>query len=307
MYLLTSRTTTHPRNEERVWKQNGRPHKQTMALYDNLFVFYDVETTSNEPLHDDVISLGAIVTRFDEQTRTFQRCGCSFHELCHTARPIQPGAEAVHHLGATDLCGKPRFNVVLESFRVFLTSFMATNSRTIFVAHNGRRFDDVVMFCTAFRNNIRYDDFLCAVQCVGFLDTLELLRTLFHGQPATLLPRHPSTHKISFALGCCHVAFTGNTITNAHDALADCEALCDVMNATSVCVQLTTVALFAAVVTVEKATKAIKRVAGSMFDTRCIKSITTTPTVLSEVVCLGCLQYVAHLPHLTCLMNTFTT
>jgi DNA polymerase III epsilon subunit-like protein len=232
-------------------------------MFDNVFVIYDVESTSNRPTEDDIISLGAVLARYGSDGR-FQFVD-SFHSLCSTNKEIAPQAQSVHHISKSMIEGKPKFDRLMAMFKKFLQKHLTEASRTVFVAHNGSKFDDVILFCNCVRNDIVFDDFLREVKCHGFVDTLKMLRAMFKGAPAKLLPRQPDTDRVSFALGCCHASFTGENIQNAHDALADSRALLNVMNAPSVCARMNTVSLFSHVVQVQKAVGTIKQAAGVAF------------------------------------------
>jgi DNA polymerase III epsilon subunit-like protein len=234
------------------------------AIFDNYFIFWDVESTSKEPTQDDIISMGGVMSKYNN-TR-FTKIS-EFHTYVNTPKSIDPEAEAIHHISRKDIAQAPTFaEAVLLFENWILSAKQQPSDRIIFLAHNGRKFDDVILFCNFVQNRLNFDDFLNRINCYGFVDTLKMLRVLFKNKPLCDLPKNSSTSRVSFALGNCYSSFckTG-VLTNAHDALVDSQALFDVFNSVNVCSLFDTLSLFQHVIIKEKSMKWIKQTAGIAF------------------------------------------
>jgi hypothetical protein len=161
--------------------------------------------------------------------------------------------------------GKPRFPEVMEFFRIFLTQHRKDNrTRIIFIAHNGSKFDDIILYCNFVQHNLNFDLFLSDVGCYGFLDTLKFLRALFKNCQYKEKPKDASTGRESFALGHCFASFCSNgaALSGAHDALVDAKALFDIFNAECVASKVSTTVMFSHIVPKIKGVKWIKQTAG---------------------------------------------
>jgi len=232
----------------------------------NRFFIWDTETTSNKPTEDDIISIGGVLCNYDLITKEFTKID-EFHTYVHTNKKIDTVAQSIHHISKSDLYGQPEFPDAVALLQGFLTQYQPEkNARLILVAHNGAKFDDIILYCNFVQHRLNFDQFLKDIKCHGFLDSLKYFRLLFKGCSYKELPKDPKTGRVSFALGHCYTSFCGGTILeNAHDALVDSQALFEVCNAETLKTKICSRTLFKAVVSKKKATSWVKQTAGVSF------------------------------------------
>jgi DNA polymerase III epsilon subunit-like protein len=175
-----------------------------MALI-NRVAIWDVESTSNDPSSDHIISIGAVICDLDPKQGRLKKRD-EFHTYVHTNKAIT--AEHVHHINKGMLQGQPDFPTAVALLTQFFRSHLPEpQARLIFVAHYGSKFDDVILYCNFIHHRLDYDQFLRDIRCYGFLDSLKFLRALFKGCPSTEGPKDPKTSRQSFALGDCFSSF----------------------------------------------------------------------------------------------------
>lgn len=294
----------------------------------NLYLFYDTETTGNVVTQDDVISLGAVLCTYKD--KVFHKLE-EFHSYVLTDKKIHPAAQAVHHISSNMLQGAPRFPAVVSMFEEFIvrhhhvpSSGVRVNEvnpvRVTFIAHNGAKFDNVILYCNFVQHNLNFDMFLKRVKCHGFMDTIVCLKSIFKTCSAEEKPKDPTTGRESYALGNCFSSFCGGMkIEGAHDALVDSRALVDVFNSKCVSTKLNLNIVYTHVVPKDKSLTAIKRSAGVMFQTKEDNAkhfpsiVGTRPTELTNVpifrdvdaskplrLCLNCIHFVQADTHTVC-------
>lgn len=237
------------------------------TTFTNHFLFYDTETTGNKPVEDDIISFGCVLCTYNG--RTFDKLD-EFHSYIDTDRKIDPAAHFVHHISKQMISGQPRFPEVMKTLRVLLMQHQTDpNTRVIFMAHNGSKFDDVIMYCNFVQHNLNFDLFLRDVRCYGFLDTLKCLKTVFKDCHYKDKPKDAETGRESFALGNCFTTFCGgHALEGAHDALVDAQALFGIFNSSCVHPKVKLDRLFKNTVPKLKAVKMVKQTAGMVFQTK---------------------------------------
>ena len=238
-------------------------------LFVNQFFFYDTESTGNKPTEDDIISVGGVLATYHSPTKRFEKLD-EFHSYVDTDRKIDPLALAVHHISKSMLRGQPRFSEVVRQLRLFLLQHQTQpHTRVIFIAHNGSKFDDIILYCNFVQHNLNFDVFLHDVHCYGFLDTLKYLKVMFKDCAYKDRPQDAKTGRESFALGHCFTSFCGGTgLEGAHDALVDARALFDIFNSACVQPKINLPGLFRNVVPKLKGLKWVKQTAGVSFQTR---------------------------------------
>lgn len=201
-----------------------------MEAYQDGFLIWDVETTGNNPVEDDIISIGGVMTCFEHKKGL--TCLGDFSTYVHTTRRIDPEAEAVHHISQEMIQDAPVFREAIQTFHNWIRSFKM--DRIVFIGHNASKFDDLILHCNMVNHQMQLQDFCSAIRVNGFMDTLKMLKALAKKALATKkwtymdLPKIVDTGKVSYALGHCHLCFTGQVIESAHDALADSRALFNV-------------------------------------------------------------------------------
>lgn len=286
-------------------------------LFSTDIFIWDTETTGNKPLEDDIISLGGVLVTFDPHTKMCIS-KADFHTYIDTYRQIDTVAQEIHHISKSDLSNQPRFPEALQILETFLCSHHTPNSRIVFMAHNGSKFDNIILYTNCVAHRINFDDFLSRVRCHGFVDSLCLLKALFknsqHEEPCD------RTKRVSYALGACYTSFcNGKTLEGAHDALTDSRGLLEIMNSSCVSSKMSLTHLFKYVIPREKAVKQIKQSAGMTFQNRedhtrqiqvedeekkhpALEPIydTTEVTDACALLCLNCMKYVTKNKHIKC-------
>ena len=196
----------------------------TSALFQQtLLLFWDVESTSDDPNKDHIISLGGVLATFN--TGIISKVS-EFHSYVSTSLRIDPVAQAVHNISSEMLSSAPSFADMIVQFEAWLKPFVqASKARVVFLAHNGRKFDDVMLYCNFLQSRLDYGAFLDRICCWGFADTLKILKTLFAGKT----PRNRFTLDICYSYFCKR-----QQLVNAHDALVDSNALFDIFSTQTV-------------------------------------------------------------------------
>jgi DNA polymerase III epsilon subunit-like protein len=196
------------------------------------FIFWDVESTSRSPINDDIISIGAVLSKYCDQSNTFIKLD-EYHSFIFTYKFIEKGAQDVHHIAQEDLKDAPTLNQALLDFSKWVSDFTTKtpDGNLYMVAHNGSRFDDIMLFSNCTHNNICFDTFLSSINCKGFLDSLSLFYSIFKQRNDCEKPFDEKAKRVTFILGECYKFYCGgDVLENAHDALADSQALFDVFN-----------------------------------------------------------------------------
>jgi DNA polymerase III epsilon subunit-like protein len=225
-------------------------------------MFWDVESTSKVPTEDHIISIGAVLATYSRAS--FHRVS-SFHTYIRTKRAIDPAAFAVHGISADMLHGAPALATGIHRLTEWVQETVGSG-RVVLMAHNGRGFDDVILFCNLYRGGLCFDTFLADINCYGFLDTLPLLRGVLRKCAVYPAPCNPATKRVSFALGHCYTSYCGGTLLEgAHDALVDSTALVDIFCSPAVSSRINMSVLFRATEVREKAVARIRQSAGMAF------------------------------------------
>lgn len=240
-------------------------------LFTFYILFYDVESTGKVPTEDDIISFGAVLTVFQECVG-FRKLD-EFHEFVHTKRPIDPDAQTVHHISEKMIENAVDFPGMIVIFKAWLGKYLLKPSdRLILMAHNGSKFDDVMLCCNFIAHQMCFEEFLTSIHCSGFIDSLKMIKKLFQtcltNRTLNLeqVPKVQDTGRISYALGTCHECFCGEPIGEfAHNALVDSVALYKIFTSEKsrqLLCQFRLSKLFEFIVPCEKSVEALKRTAG---------------------------------------------
>jgi DNA polymerase III epsilon subunit-like protein len=238
-----------------------------MSVFVTRYFFWDTETTGNSTSTDDIISIGGVLCEY--KNGKFHKIE-EFNSFVSTNKKIDPVAQSIHHISKSDLMNQPEFPDVMRMLRTFLQQYQPeSNSRLILVAHNGSRFDDIILYCNFIQHRMDFDQFMKDIKCYGFIDTLKYLKVLFKGCQYKDSPKDSTTGRSSFALGHCYTSFCGATeLSGAHDALVDSRAMFDVMNSVAVCQRVNLQNLFKNTVHKKKALNWIKQTAGIAFQNK---------------------------------------
>lgn len=273
-------------------------------MYKHRHVFFDCEATSNKPLEAYVISLGSQVTEYDG--KMFQPIdNHGFHSFVKTDKHSDDAAQAVHNISRDKLERAPRFPEVVEQWKAYLRPYMADNVRFVLTGHNCMGFDIPALFCNFVRNRLDFEQFLRDIRCVGFVDTLPMLRKLFSTQPKEARPHDPETKKEQYTLTSCYITLCNARDTEgAHDALFDSKMLVSVCNSPSVCKILNSVKLFSFLLKRDVGMKKVKTSAGAVFSAtqRVAQSKPAAPVETSDQpvwdaerrFCLNCVSFTEH-------------
>jgi DNA polymerase III epsilon subunit-like protein len=236
-----------------------------MIVFRNLFLIYDVESTSNKPTEDDIISLGAILCEY--KNKKFESL-FEYHSYVSTHKRIDPQAQAVHHISQEDIKDAPSLQNMIQDLTNRMKPFISDpKDRVILVAHNGRKFDDLILYCNFISKRIDFEEFLSNIRYYGSLDSLVLLKSIFkHEKDFNKLPKDCKTNRISFALGNCYESFCGGkSLEGAHDALIDSKALLSVLNSECITARININLILDHIEKKEKTLSLIKKSAGLAF------------------------------------------
>ncbi len=192
------------------------------------WVFWDTETNGLDTRSNVIISLGAVATiyqpstKISEMGKLTQKVVDEFHEFIHTDLDIQN--QHIHHISNATLLenNAQPFANVLERFQTWLQSL---KKPVILVSHNGRAFDEKILYCNMTNHDppIPFVDFFKKAKVFGFLDSL----VLFRNKQKTVknLVCHPETKVPSLTLNIIHLSWCGYIMPDHHNALADAQAL----------------------------------------------------------------------------------
>lgn len=159
-------------------------------------IVFDTETTGLDPAEGHrIIQIGAV--ELEDTLPT----GRSYMTLIDPGRTITPDASKIHGLTDADVAGQPTFDRIVEDFLAFVGD-------APLVAHNAT-FD--MKFLNAELAKIGRQ----ALPATRFVDTLEIARRRFPGQPASLD-------------ALCRRLGVDNSMREQHDALLDCQILAEI-------------------------------------------------------------------------------
>lgn len=197
-----------------------------MLRQHHLCMFYDFEATSKNPTEDHIISIGAVICEIDNGFQNPQE----FHTFVFTKRPIDPVAEAVHGIHASDLIGAPPFPEAVNLWKSWILKNLALypGAQLVIGGHNSNKFDGEILFCNFRVHRLDYDLFISEINVKFTFDTLDILRKIFKPRKAAEGPQNQDTAKPSFKLGDCYHTFCGHPLDGAHNALADARALYEI-------------------------------------------------------------------------------
>jgi DNA polymerase III epsilon subunit family exonuclease len=118
------------------------------------YILFDLETTGQNAENCGIVEIAAIKVRDGEIAERFSR-------IVNPGIPIEPGAQAVHHISDSDVAGEPGIHEIWPQFLAFIENDML-------IAHNGYSFDFKIIdrICRALEltrlTNIRYDSLILA-------------------------------------------------------------------------------------------------------------------------------------------------
>ena len=221
------------------------------SITNTLYVFWDCESTSNDPKSDDIIAIAMILAIFDAQDKIFVE-KASFKSYVYTTRRVHPGAYKVHGISNNTIQGAPTFERLIPMIQNWIRTHTIPTNKIVFVAHNGSRFDDIMLMYNLHKHGFGVMESMRSWKCLGFIDSLVMIKgicKIYSG----LTPRDPSTLRKSFTLGNCYYKYCDKrSIVNAHDAMVDSKAMLDIFNSKSVSKYLTSRLLFKYMVPLSK-------------------------------------------------------
>ena len=264
-----------------------------MSAFVTRYFVYDTETTSNDVTKDDIISLGGVLCTYDPCDRK-TKCGVfskidEFHSYVSTKKTINAQAQAVHHITEDKLYNQPTFPEVIETLKIFLQQYQPErNARLIIVAHNGSKFDNIIMYANFVQHRMDFEGFLKSCKVYGFIDSLKYFKVLLKGCQYSEQPIDSNTGRVSLALGHCYKSFCKAELEGAHNALMDSRGLYDILNSDCISRKINLNNLFKNTVSREKELKWIKSTVGVAFaakeeQTRKEQLGTSTDVVKSEL------------------------
>lgn len=202
--------------------------------FDTIFILYDLESTSNDPFRDHIISIACSPYVYNGKTFSLlvrKEIEQHFHSKVKTERKIDLNAFDVHGLSRTDILNSPSFLCMLDKMKHWIKSLLhGTLEYTIFIAHNGSKFDDIMLISNMINNGVDAFNYLSReLRCKGFIDSIVLVKDMVKKKKIKQ-PTNRFTGYKSFRLGDCYYTATGKYIVNAHDALVDTKALGSILS-----------------------------------------------------------------------------
>jgi len=244
-----------------------------MSAFVTRYFVYDTETTSKEVTKDDIISLGGVLCTYDPygvndgkmKHGVFTKID-EFHSYVSTKKKIDPQAQAIHHITEDKLYNQPTFPEVIETLKIFLQQYQPErNARLVIVAHNGSKFDNIIMYANFVQHRMDFEEFLKNCKVYGFIDSLKYFRALLKGCQYAEQPKDANTGRVSLALGDCYKSFCKADLEGAHNALMDSRGLFDILNSDCIAQKINLNNLFKNTKSKEKEVKWIKSTVGVAF------------------------------------------
>ena len=209
------------------------PERMT-ATREMYYCIYDTEATDKDPASSDIIAFACILCRITAEGEWVE-IG-RFNSLVYTTKRISPGAsENAHGIYQKDLEGEDPLPKVMDRLVDWFERMTPPDARITFMGHNIKGYDNIIMFTNFVQRGMDLDEFFRKIRCVGFEDTLQIIRIAYKDVPKKFRPKKLDkkgkvTDTASFALGGCFKFFTGKDPVGAHDALEDCLFLFHIFN-----------------------------------------------------------------------------
>lgn len=191
---------------------------------------YDLETTGFSKQKDRIVQIAVCIVSMPGYTR--QDCENPPPNMCWQslvnpgARRMHPEAAKITRISDSSLSNAASFPVVWNRFLTWLSKVSSYRERALgltLIGHNSDSFDNKFL-CAEFERHaavIGSDPFLCPCEGVLVGDTLATLKQHYKGQT-------PPMGKLK--LGEVYRYWTGRELVGAHDALADCTAVAELMS-----------------------------------------------------------------------------
>lgn len=211
---------------------------------------------------DHIISIAIVLTEYNEKERRFEPID-EFHSLVFTHKQIDPEAAALTGITQSSIQGQPMLDDVLKSITLWLNVHLKQGDNVVLVGHNIKSFDNIMLYTNCVRNKVDFDEFFKSIYCIGFIDTLSVVRDIYKVHSHLAPPK--VNNRVTFALGNLYMHFTGKSLVGAHDALIDCQATIAFMNAEDISSNLNHKILYSYFVSLEKSLKNIRASAGVRF------------------------------------------
>lgn len=171
----------------------------------HVFVFFDLETGGLGKTKD--IRICQIAAQaVDEHLRVLGE----WNSFCNPLQTISPSAIKVHGFDNDFVQGYTDWGTVGVAFNAFLERMRHRNPKVplTLCAHNGNRFDVRILIFHHNRHGIDFPN------NVLYCDTIPVFKTIFPGLA-------------SYSLGSVYANAFGTEVPNAHDAVADVQAMVD--------------------------------------------------------------------------------
>ena len=163
----------------------------------------DIETTGikQEDGHR-IIEIALSFWDYDEVLRTQRKIGKTYLQRINPMRPIDPGAEAVHHISLAMLRGAPKWEDVAPTVSNLLSK------AKLFVAHNAE-----------------FDAPFIALELIRVgqpMPTFDVFCTMQSGRKATPMGKVPNLGELAYACGFNYDPDAAHSAKYDTDLLADC-------------------------------------------------------------------------------------
>lgn len=180
-----------------------------------LRLYLDFEATGLDPKNADIIQIGAVAKRQNEEKIA------DFESLVKTKQLINSKVFEITKINNKLLENAPLFQTAIDKFQTWLDNIRSNEENVIIIAYNALKYDIPLLCHNLVRNNVDLISFFKRCRIISFLDPLIWAR--FNLDTCNLIRNKRG--KCSYKLGDIYKSFFGVNFANAHNAMADCIAL----------------------------------------------------------------------------------
>jgi DNA polymerase III epsilon subunit-like protein len=190
----------------------------------------DIESTGLSIYRDEMTQIAVALERFNPDTgdRTRKR-EHFFKSFVKATCKFDPEAVKITGISADTVKNAPPFMRVMDSLARHLDAVIPDGDIRVLVTHNGNCFDIpflVSQMCRVTKSADKVNEYFRALRITYLVDTLPMSRGVVD---PICLPRNARGTAPSHKLGDVHEGVVGHRFDNAHDALADCVAVLDIL------------------------------------------------------------------------------
>lgn len=186
-----------------------------------VLVYFDLEATDKTPFSCRIVQVGAVMYVEDQEY--------TFNKRIKADQSMHPEAADITGISDADLVNEKSCAEVLRIFFQWLKAH-CKEKPIVFVAHNGHDYDYPLLMCEMMRNELPPVTVFDEHKVVAFWDSLLWCRLNIPNH-MLLMVEDPQTkvQRRSYKLGDLHQSLLGRSLEGAHDALADCRGMKDIL------------------------------------------------------------------------------